>query len=276
MLALQDVTKKYGNQVALDEVNINIKEGEIVGLVGPNGSGKTTLMKILNGLIVNYEGEVVRNESIGALIESPKYFEHKSGLYNLKYFNDLFGTKQDVGKLLEQLNMDHYKKKSVKKYSMGMKQRLGIALALTAQPEYLILDEPTNGMDPSGVREVLRYLRRIAERNNIGMLISSHILSDIESLCDKVYLIHNGKIKKEHRPLVGFAVEDKDIGKIEHILLDMQDASITDNGIVKVPKSESKKVSQLFDEHGIEIKQIEEKSVSLEEMYFDMVEEDYK
>ncbi|WP_167399222.1 ABC transporter ATP-binding protein [Planococcus maitriensis] len=272
MLALQGISKNFGDQIALRNVDLTIKRGEIVGLVGPNGSGKTTLMKIVNGLIVNYDGNLVRDEAVGALIESPKYFEAKSGRYNLKYFNELFGSHENIEKLLKQLNMESYQKKKVKEYSMGMKQRLGIALALTGEPAYLILDEPTNGMDPSGVYEVLKYLKALAVENNIGILISSHILTDVETLCDRVYLIKSGEIQKEYQPLAKWSLQTGDVEKVRALLEHVPSAALEGN-LLTVHKGESKRLHQLLKEYGISASQVVSEETDLEDIYFNMMGE---
>ena len=186
---------------ALSGIDFIMRKGEVVGLIGPNGAGKTTLMKILSGIIVKYDGEMVigdKNEraKIGSLIEKPKFFPNKSGRYNINYFSALFGANgKQMDNIVQSLGMESYLSKKVKHYSLGMKQRLGIALALISNPDYLILDEPTNGMDPDGIRNILGYVRELVKERQMGVLISSHILEDVENISDRVYVIKNGSLQ---------------------------------------------------------------------------------
>ncbi|WP_161519945.1 ATP-binding cassette domain-containing protein [Bacillus cereus] len=169
-IEITNLSKNFNKRErVLDSINMNIKNGEIVGLVGPNGAGKTTLMKIISGLIVQYNGEIKFSQEeytqIGSLIEKPKYFPNKTGYYNLKYFSQLYSDKDNnIEEIIHSLQMENYLSKKVKDYSLGMKQRLGIALALLNNPNYLILDEPTNGMDPNGIKSILKYIKGVTKK----------------------------------------------------------------------------------------------------------------
>lgn len=198
ILELEKISKEFNNQKALDKVSFTLNKGEIVGLVGPNGAGKTTLMRIIVGLTKKYEGKVKfqGEKSIGCVIETPSFYPYMTGFENLKYFAELNGVrdKQKVLKTAELLGLSDALKKKVKGYSLGMRQRLGIAQALLSDPELLILDEPTNGLDPTGIHELREYIKNIAKERNITVLISSHILSELEKLCNKAIIIKNGAI----------------------------------------------------------------------------------
>lgn len=198
ILELEKISKEFNNQKALDKVSFTLSKGEIVGLVGPNGAGKTTLMRIIVGLTKKYEGKVKfqGERSIGCVIETPSFYPYMTGFENLKYFAELNGVhdKQKVLKTAELLGLSDALKKKVKGYSLGMRQRLGIAQALLSDPELLILDEPTNGLDPTGIHELREYIKNIAKERNITVLISSHILSELEKLCNKAIIIKNGAI----------------------------------------------------------------------------------
>lgn len=272
MLALHDVYKQFGKEAILKNINMTVGKGEIVGLVGPNGAGKTTLMKILNGLIVNYKGEVKKNRNVGALIESPKCIENKSGLYNLKYFGALYGDKQRVPDLIQRLNMESYQNKRVKHYSVGMKQRLGIALALIGNPDFLVLDEPTSGMDPGGGHEIIQYLKWIAKKNNMGILVSSHILTDIEGLCDRVYLMHEGQIKNEHRPFLKFYIKGSDSAMTQSILSGVQDVMVKGQWVY-VQRNKAEQVSQLLHKYNVSFEKTEDGTEDLKDSYFSMIGE---
>ena len=160
-MKLKRVSKSFNKQKILDNVTFSFSDSKIVGLIGKNGAGKTTLMKIMNGNITNFSGTVDynNNEKISYLIEHPKLYENKSGLYNLKYFSRILGSGYDedfVKNIINTFNMNSFINKKAGKYSMGMKQKLAIAVSLVNKPNYLILDEPTNGMDPDGSIDILK------------------------------------------------------------------------------------------------------------------------
>ncbi|MDU3711674.1 MAG: ABC transporter ATP-binding protein, partial [Enterococcus faecalis] len=156
--------------------------------------GKTTTMKIMSGLIVNFQGKVVGQERIGVLIDGPKYFPNRTARENLNYFRALSKESYSVDYVESLFDMKNYGKKKVKDFSLGMKQRLGMALALINKNELLILDEPMNGLDPDGVQATIQTLKHLAKELHIGIVISSHILGDLDKLCDRAYFIKNGAI----------------------------------------------------------------------------------
>jgi len=210
ILKVNNVTKFYGKQKVLDEVNLSINQGEIIGLVGPNGAGKTTLMKIITGLIPKYEGQVfidnrnikdrkhLKTKEIGCVIEVPGFYPELTGYENLLFFAEISGLndKSEINEIVKNLGIEDYVNKKVKKYSLGMKQRLGVAQAVLTYPPILILDEPTNGLDPAIVPQLRKFIKQIAKEKNTAVLISSHILSEIELMCDKVVFIQKGEIIK--------------------------------------------------------------------------------
>ncbi|MCR5639500.1 MAG: ABC transporter ATP-binding protein [Lachnospiraceae bacterium] len=210
ILKLENVSKKYGNETVLKNVNLELKSGEIVGLVGPNGAGKSTIMKIISGLISNFEGtaqingENIRNmkcnyKKVGCLIENPGYYGSDTGLDNLKFCAKLSGaySEAQIMDLAKRMGIEYALKKRVSKYSLGMKQKLGICMAMVGKPEVLILDEPTNGLDPDTIPVVRDLIKYSAEEMKCAVLVSSHILSEIEAVCDSVYFIKNGEIISE-------------------------------------------------------------------------------
>ena len=206
ILKVAAVTKKYGKQFALTNVTFDLNEGEIVGLVGPNGAGKTTVMRIIVGLVRNFDGKIVCNvdtkkigkseKLFGCMIESPKFYPYMSGYQNLKFFASLLGKidMKNINEIIELTGLTGAIKKKVKTYSLGMKQRLGLAQALIGNPKILILDEPMNGLDPNGVNEIRNYLKKIASEKKISILISTHTLSEIEKVCSRAVVLKKGSV----------------------------------------------------------------------------------
>ena len=211
MIETRDLTKKYGTQSSVSHLDIHVKKGRIYGLLGRNGAGKTTTMRMLLGLTTPTSGEVkifgrplAGNEKeilprIGCLIESPGFYPNLTGTENLKIFADLRGLRSPkyIKSALELVNLPYRDKKLFSQYSLGMKQRLAIALAVMHNPELLILDEPINGLDPIGIAEVRGFIRELCDAMGKTILISSHILSEISLLADDVGIIDHGNLLEE-------------------------------------------------------------------------------
>lgn len=203
--------KQYGSQIVVNQVDLHIRKGRIYGLLGRNGAGKTTIMKLLLGLVSVSSGEIqifgerVRKNSsvlysrIGSTIETPGFYSNLTGTENLQVFAKLRGTvrKNAVQEALRVVNLPYHDKKKFASYSLGMKQRLGIANAILNEPELLILDEPTNGLDPIGIAEIRAFLRNLSHEQEKTILISSHILSEIALLADDIGILHEGKLLEE-------------------------------------------------------------------------------
>lgn len=199
---VNSVTKKYHRTVVLERISFEFKQGEIVGLVGSNGAGKSTLMKIIAQTIQTFEGTVEDNNHVGYLIEEPKLYTNKTGLAHLSYFSGIYGARfnlSDYEGFLKGIQLYDVLNKKVKQYSLGMRQKLGIVISLLNKPNYVVLDEPTNSMDIETSLEVLQQLRKMANEWNVGVLISSHKLEDIETICDRVLFLEKGKIVGEQQ-----------------------------------------------------------------------------
>ena len=200
MVRISNVSKSYGQQRALDQVTIPIKRGQICGLVGENGAGKTTLLRILCGLSIPTEGEieVSKNLKMGSLIEAPALYQNLSAYDNLKYLGLQLGLDQLNSRVEEVLDIIGLatvsKKKKSKNFSLGMRQRLAIGMAILDQPDFLILDEPINGLDPSGIKEVRKLLLKLKEKQGMTVLISSHLLSELEQIADYFVMMSKGKV----------------------------------------------------------------------------------
>lgn len=203
-----DLTHKFSeNETALDSVNLQIVENSIYGFLGPNGAGKTTTLKLILGLLKKQQGEIkVFGEPfeknrvrilrrIGSMIESPSLYAHLTAAENLEVWRKIYGcSKRRVTEVLELIGLANTKNKKAGHFSLGMKQRLSIAIALLHSPQLLILDEPTNGLDPNGILEVRELLRNLNQNHNITILISSHLLAEIEKLATHVGIINRGKL----------------------------------------------------------------------------------
>ncbi|MCM5663145.1 ATP-binding cassette domain-containing protein [Galbibacter mesophilus] len=201
MIIAEGVCKNYRNRRVLSQTHISCERGQIVGLLGKNGAGKTTLFKILLGLVKPNSGKVTINSShvkpLGGIIEKPSLYEYLNAKDNLKVFSEIQGLHLSDAELNEQLDkvgLSNDRTDAVKNYSMGMKQRLGIAVALLNHPEYLILDEPFSGLDPMGIKSLRELILGLIKKENIGIIISSHIIEELNKICDNLYIINEGKI----------------------------------------------------------------------------------
>ncbi|MCX7903608.1 MAG: lantibiotic protection ABC transporter ATP-binding subunit [Caloramator sp.] len=204
VLEAKNITKYYGKHLILKDVSLKVPRGSIFGIVGPNGAGKTTFLKILSGITRQNSGEVIvfgerfnrRNlNKLGTLIEYPSIYSNLTAEENLIIHTLLMGIERDnIKKVLNIVGLENADKKIVSKFSLGMKQRLGIAIALLGDPEILILDEPTNGLDPIGIQEMRELILSFKERG-ITVIITSHILSEIEKIIDKIAIINLGEIR---------------------------------------------------------------------------------
>ena len=207
VLEVKNIDKFFGKKQILNDISFDIEEGEILGFVGPNGSGKTTTIKIILGLQQATKGEVFINgnniknnyeaaiRKVGAIVESPDMYMYLSGLENLKLVANYYNISHDeIEKVVEFVGLKDRIKDKVSKYSLGMRQRLGIAQAILNKPNLLIVDEPTNGLDPSGIIEFRKMLKELAKKEKMSIFISSHNLAEIENICDKVLLLKEGKI----------------------------------------------------------------------------------
>lgn len=203
MLKIQNLTKIYGKNTVLDHVNMNIPKGKVYGLIGPNGAGKSTIMKILTGLINKTSGSIIFEgrewsrrdlQKIGSIIEEPPLYKNLNAYDNMKVVTTMLGVPDNVIlPLLEKVGLGKIDRRPVKQFSLGMKQRLGIAISLINSPKLLILDEPTNGLDPIGIQE-LREIIESFKAEGMTIMISSHILSEVEHLSDYIGFIYEGKI----------------------------------------------------------------------------------
>lgn len=205
---LRNVTKNIGDKTIIDNLSLEILPGEVFGFLGPNGAGKTTTIRMMVGLMAMTEGDIlIHNKSItrdfkgaiahvGAIVENPELYGFMSGYRNLEHFaNMVSGIGKDrIMEVARQVGLEDRIHDKVKTYSLGMKQRLGLAQAILHKPSVLILDEPSNGLDPAGIREMREYLRGLAKNQNTAVIVSSHLLAEMEMMCDRIAIIQNGKL----------------------------------------------------------------------------------
>lgn len=207
VLKIQNLSKKIKGSFIVNDINFDLKDGDIFGFLGPNGAGKSTTIKMILGLVKPSSGNVWINGfsiledkenalmNIGAMVESPSFYGYMSGYDNLKLYANLYKLSNNkIDEVLELVNLSNDKNKKVKHYSLGMKQRLGIARAFLNDPKLVILDEPTNGLDPVGIIEIRNLIKKLAKDNNVTFLICSHILSEMQSICNKVAIINKGRV----------------------------------------------------------------------------------
>lgn len=208
VLEVKGVKKKLGKREIIKGLDLSVNEGEIFGFLGPNGAGKTTTIRMLVGLISPNEGEIVvcgksvlsekeqALKNVGAVVENPELYKYLSGRENLMQIARIRKvSKEEVEELIDLVGLKDRIDDKVRKYSLGMKQRLGLAAALIGNPKLLILDEPTNGLDPSGIIDFRDVVKKAARERGMAVFISSHILSEVQNLCDRVAFINNGVIK---------------------------------------------------------------------------------
>jgi len=292
-----DLTKIYGNQTSVDHLNMNVNEGEIYGFLGRNGAGKTTTIRMLLGLIKPNNGKIeifgedlFKNQKeilrrIGSMVEMPGFYENLTAKENLLINAKIMGIykKNAIEEALEIVGLHNETKKLVGKYSLGMKQRLGIARALVHYPEILILDEPTNGLDPIGIKEMRRLIKSLAEERNITILISSHILSEIEQLADTMGIIHEGKIleeitsdhlRKRNQRYIEFQVsnDNKAVMLLEKHF-NILDYEVHDDGNIRVYShlGQQGKMTKLFVQNDIEVFKIMMSEDKLEDYFTKLV-----
>lgn len=299
ILQTSGLTKKYKNVFAVDHVNMNIARGDIYGFIGPNGSGKTTLIRLITGLARPTEGQyklfgTLNDESnifyarrrVSAIVETPALYQHLSAYDNLNIHCTILGVvdRSIIDEVLEIVGLSYlrYDKKKVKNFSLGMKQRLGIALALIGNPDFIILDEPMNGLDPEGIVKLRELILRLNEEKNITFLISSHILGELSKIATKYGFIRNGKLVKEItarqlmdecRKSTEFQVNDvKQASQVLETELNIYNYTILNSSIVRIyDEIDITLVTLQFAQAGIIIHKIHNRDENIEEYYLNLM-----
>lgn len=292
ILELKNVNKHFGKKQILQDISFSVNEGEILGFIGPNGAGKTTTIKLILGLQRIDSGEIFINgkniqthfkeamEKVGAIVENPDSYMYLSGMQNLELIARLYKgvTKEKIDELVELVGLKDRIRDKVSKYSLGMRQRLGIAEALLNSPNLLILDEPTNGLDPEGITELRNLLVKLAKEKKVAILISSHNLAELQSFCTNICIIQEGKI-----------ISSESISTLKHdvtgkyiIELDKQDGiekylkendKRLENNFIEVHKSKEEISDFVFDllKNGYKVYEVREKEKTLEQAFLERI-----
>ncbi len=299
ILKTKNLTKKYKDFIALNEVNIEINKGDIYGIIGRNGAGKTTLMKIITTLSNKTSGEFfLFNHSdndltetkrrIGTLIENPAFFPNLSAYNNLKYYAIQKGITDytQIDEALKLVGLEDTGKKKFKDFSLGMKQRLGIAFAILDNPDFIILDEPINGLDPIGISDLRDVFKKLNEEKNITILISSHILSELYLLANRFCIIEKGRVIKElskeeldNECSKCIIIKTDDTKKVAFILeheLNTTNYKVIDKEQIRLYDylEQVDKINKVLVKNDICIKQIQETGISLEDYFKSVIKEE--
>ncbi|GIP24553.1 ABC transporter ATP-binding protein [Paenibacillus sp. J22TS3] len=290
------LTKSYRGRNAVSDLNLEIRKGEIYGFLGPNGAGKTTTIRMLLGLIrptkgtVEILGKNLKSDKInilrrvGSLVEYPSYYGHLTAVENLEAIRRILDVpKSRIDEVLEIVSLTKESKRAVKGYSLGMKQRLGIASALLGSPELLILDEPTNGLDPSGIHEIRELIKQMPREHGITVLVSSHLLGEVEQMAGTVGIIRDGRMVFQDtianlRQKAAGGIDIR-VSEAESALWLAKDAGITgqaQQNVLHVEGLDDKQVASLVKrlvDNGHLIYRVEEKNKSLEDIFMEVIGE---
>jgi ABC-2 type transport system ATP-binding protein len=301
VLSAESLTKRFGRREAVADVSFEVRAGEVFGFLGPNGAGKTTTIRMLVGLVRPDRGRVrIRGfdvarqftramAHVGAIVEAPDLYRYLTGRENLLHFARMLpaGAAGRIAELARMVALAERLDEKVSTYSLGMRQRLGIAQALLGNPEVLILDEPANGLDPAGIREIRQLVRHLASERGIGVFVSSHLLSEIEQTCDRVAIIHRGRtlatgsvrelsaravsdrVRVRARPAAGAAEKLSAFGPVVSAA---PSASPGEEGVVtaRIPPERVPEALRALLAEGIEVFTVERPASTLEEAFLEI------
>ncbi|MBL3818188.1 ABC transporter ATP-binding protein [Bacillus sp. BSL6] len=295
ILSVRDLKKVIGKKTLVENISFDVKQGEVFGFLGPNGAGKTTTIRMLVGLIKATEGTISIGgysikenfreamRQIGSIVENPELYTYLTGWENLKQFARMLGGISDerIIEIAHMVHLDERIHEKVKTYSLGMKQRLGIAQALLGNPKLLILDEPTNGLDPAGIRELREFIHKLVKEENMSVFISSHLLSEVQMICDRVAIIHKGKMitVAKVEELIKTASDRVEwivtpISKAKDMLEDakeVREVSIEGNRLLcRMHISSISNWNKTFVENGIDVHSVKELVFTLEDLFIEL------
>ncbi len=290
--------KSYKGNVVVNDVNIHVPKGAIYGFVGPNGAGKSTVMKMILNLIqpeageVQLFGEKVTDQSyevfkrVGSIIENPYFYEKMTARQNLELHCDYMGfpNKERIDEVLQMVDLQNVEGKQIRHYSLGMKQRLAIARAILAKPEFLILDEPVNALDPEGIREMRNLFQRLNQEDETTIFISSHILSEVDLIADTIGIIQHGnllaelpieEIHKHQTEYISLQVDDVAHAATLLEQMDITNFSVLDQEFIRIYDSNisGKVLSKALIESGVGLESLGRKQDTLEDYFFQLTEE---
>lgn len=290
--------KSYKGNVVVNDVNIHVPKGAIYGFVGPNGAGKSTVMKMILNLIqpeageVQLFGEKVTDQSyevfkrVGSIIENPYFYEKMTARQNLELHCDYMGfpNKERIDEVLQMVDLQNVEGKQIRRYSLGMKQRLAIARAILAKPEFLILDEPINALDPEGIREMRNLFQRLNQEDETTIFISSHILSEVDLIADTIGIIQHGnllaelpieEIHKHQTEYISLQVDDVAHAATLLEQMDITNFSVLDQEFIRIYDSNisGKVLSKALIESGVGLESLGRKQDTLEDYFFQLTEE---
>ena len=298
ILKLERLSKNFNGVQVIRDIDLEVEEGTIFGFLGPDGAGKTTTIRLISGLLKPTSGsakvcgynvqknpiEALRN--IGVLIESPAFYDYLTGRENLELFSKLSNStdRRRIKWLLEFLALDHYSNTKVRKYSLGMKQRLGIAMTLAHRPKIIILDEPTLGLDHAGMQKLLHILPQLVKEEGITVFLSSQFISEVEGICNYVGIIHKGRLiavdktSQLRRKMARLKLKVNQRRKARGLLQDIpwiRRIELTGKSelVVSTPINRHKEVNRILSEASIEVLQSESEKADLEEIFFQLIDE---
>ncbi len=287
------LTKRYGSKItAVDDLDLHVRRGEVYGFLGPNGAGKTTTLRMLLGLIKPSSGTASvlgrtpgapqTLERVGALVESPAFYPYLSGRDNLRVMASYSGAQRNrISEVLETVELSGRAKDKFKKYSLGMKQRLGVAATLLKDPELLILDEPTNGLDPKGMADMRDLIRRLGQGERT-VLLSSHMLGEVEQICDRVGVIREGGLVAEgtvaelrgREEVVVRAEPAEEARRIVEKLSGVEEVRVSDGVLHIAADAEAAEINAKLVEAGLRVSELRVAGQSLEEVFLELTGEE--
>lgn len=290
IVQLQNISKTIGGKQLIQQLNIDLYPGQITGFLGPNGAGKTTTIRMMTGLMHPTEGNVIIDglslkenyeeaiSKVGVIVENPEMYKFMSGYKNLLHFARMHKnvTKERIEEVVKQVGLEKRIHEKVSTYSLGMRQRLGLAQALLHRPKFLILDEPTNGLDPAGIREFRMYLRKIAAEDGVSVFVSSHLLSEIELMCDRVAVIQNGKLIDIRDINVEtssfYYIEATPNNQAAELLQKLDYNFVPENNgyVVEIKKEDIPKLISQFVNEGIQLFAVQPHQKTLEDQFLEM------
>lgn len=297
IIETKDLSKKFKDEEVVKNINIKVYPGDIYGFLGPNGAGKSTSIKIMLGLVAPTNGTVLINgydvfkdrekaiEYVGAMVEAPSFYTYLSGYKNLLLYANIYNQpKERIEEVLEIVGLSMSKNKRVSKYSLGMKQRLAIARAFLNKPKIVILDEPTNGLDPQGVIEIRNLIRELAFREKITFILCSHILTEVQTLCNRLSIIYKGSVIAEGEvdklldsQFESYFIETSEADRVKELLSNipsLSDVVIGANEVkIKVAKGKFSEINSILVLNNVLVNSIKKHEISLEDYFIKAIGE---